>query len=101
MKMNTVDPARVAHEDPTETAAVRIVEKRVPPPLDFLAGAAGLVDPIIAGFNTSRHVWGPLLMDYAPTDGLPRNASPGQFARHREAGSSCVCRLPYGIGRCS
>ncbi|MCO4745810.1 MAG: SDR family NAD(P)-dependent oxidoreductase [Proteobacteria bacterium] len=66
--MNSVDTGWVSDEDPAHHAARKQEEHNFHPPLDIVDGAARIVDPILDGINTGKHLWGLFLKDYKPTD---------------------------------
>ncbi len=64
--MNSVDTGWVTDEDPAEIA-LRKESEGFEPPLDAVDGAARVLDPVVTGHLTGRHVSGLFLKDYAPT----------------------------------
>jgi NAD(P)-dependent dehydrogenase (short-subunit alcohol dehydrogenase family) len=64
--MNAVDTGWVTDEDPAHHAERKQRVHGFHPPLDIIDGAARIVDPLLDGVNTGRHLWGLFLKDYKP-----------------------------------
>ena len=64
--MNSVDTGWVTDEDPLHHAERKQRVHDFHPPLDIVDGAARIVDPLLAGVATGRHLWGLFLKDYKP-----------------------------------
>jgi NAD(P)-dependent dehydrogenase (short-subunit alcohol dehydrogenase family) len=64
--MNSVDTGWVTDEDPLHISERKTAENGFQPPLDIVDGAARIVDPILHGINSGKHVWGQFLKDYRP-----------------------------------
>src|SRR5205814_7118450 len=56
--MNSVDTGWVTDEDAVHLAERKVRDHRFHPPLAIVDGAARIVVPIIAGFNSGVHIWG-------------------------------------------
>ena len=89
--MNSVDTGWVTDEDPVaRSPSSKTAEHRFHPPLDIVDGAARIVDPIIAGFNTGDPRLGPV------PQGLPadRLVSPERPADRSAKRCRSACRRP-------
>jgi NAD(P)-dependent dehydrogenase (short-subunit alcohol dehydrogenase family) len=65
--MNSVDTGWITDEDPVVLAERKRQERGFHPPLDNVDAAARILDPIIDGIRTGRHVYGQFLKDYKST----------------------------------